>query len=85
MQIEFDPAKDASNRAKHGLSLAEFTGFDDLPIVNEDDRFDYGEKRFVALGRIDGKPHAIIYTRRGDILRLIGFRRAHEKELRRHE
>lgn len=85
MRTEFDAAKDAANRAKHGLSLAEFTGFDEEPIVNEDDRFDYGEQRFVALGRIEGRPHAVIYTRRGEVMRLIGFRRAHEKELRRHE
>jgi uncharacterized DUF497 family protein len=85
MRTEFDPAKDASNRAKHGLSLSDFSGFDDEPIVNEDGRFDYGEKRFVALGRIEGRPHAVIYTRRGEVMRLIGFRRAHEKELRRHE
>lgn len=85
MQVEFDPAKDAANRAKHGLSLADFEGFDAEPVVNEDDRFDYGEKRFIARGRIAGVPHAIVYTRRGDVMRLIGFRRAHDKELRRYE
>jgi uncharacterized protein len=84
VKITFDPAKDAANIAKHGLSLAEFVGFDALPTVTEDTRFDYGETRFVALGRIDGVPHAIVYTRRDDLMRLIGFRRAHEKELRRH-
>jgi uncharacterized DUF497 family protein len=40
---------DAANIAKHGLSLAEFVGFDALPTVTEDTRFDYGEARFVAL------------------------------------
>jgi uncharacterized protein len=84
VKITFDPAKDAANIAKHGLSLAEFVGFDTLPTVTEDTRFDYGESRFVALGRIDSVLHAIVYTRRDDVMRLIGFRRAHEKELRRH-
>ena len=84
MAISFDPAKDAANIAKHGLSLADFAGFDAEAIVIEDSRFDYGETRFVALGRIGGLPHAVVYTRRGDEMRLIGFRRAHEKELRRH-
>lgn len=85
MRIEFDPDKDAANIAKHGLSLADYQGFDSTPTVVADTRVDYGEIRFVALGRIDGVPHAIVYTRREDSIRLIGFRRAHEKELRRHE
>jgi uncharacterized DUF497 family protein len=85
MKIVFDPDKDAANILKHGLSLAEFEGFDGEPTVVADIRIDYRELRFVALGRIAGKPHAIVYTRRDRTMRLIGFRRAHEKELRRHE
>lgn len=85
MAIEFDPAKDVANIAKHGLSLADFAGFDAEPVVIEDTRFDYGETRFVAFGRIDGLLHAVVYTQRGGTLRVIGFRRAHEKELRRHD
>jgi uncharacterized DUF497 family protein len=82
--IAFDPEKDARNIARHGLSLADFTGFDEEAAVQVDDRRDYGETRFVALGRIGGVPHAVVYTRRGETMRLISFRRAHEKELRRH-
>ena len=85
MAISFDPAKDAANMAKHGLSLADFTGFDAEATVVEDTRFDYGERRFVAFGRINSLPHAVVYTRRGDAMRVIGFRRAHEKEMRRYE
>lgn len=85
MRTEFDPAKDEANRAKHGLSLADFAGFDSEPIVIEDTRFDYGEPRFIALGRIDALPHSLVYTLRGNVLRLISFRRAHEKEMRRHD
>ena len=84
MAIVFDSAKDAANIVKHGLSLADFAGFDDEPVVIEDTRFDYGKKRFLAFGRIDGLPHAVVYTLRGDDIRVIGFRRAHEKELRRY-
>lgn len=83
--IDYDPAKDAANIAKHGLSLAEFAGFDKEPVVVVDSRFDYGEDRFIGLGRIAGVPHAIVYTLRGGTIRLISFRRAHEKEIRRHE
>ena len=84
MTIVFDPDKNAINIAKHGLSLADFAGFDAEPLVIEDTRFDYGERRYLAIGRIDDLPYAVVYTRRENVMRLIGFRRAHEKELRRN-
>ncbi len=43
MKIEFDPAKDRANAAKHGMSLVAAEGFDwDTALEREDDRFDYG-------------------------------------------
>ncbi|WP_066769460.1 BrnT family toxin [Sphingobium sp. CCH11-B1] len=85
MEISFDPAKDASNTAKHGLSFSDFAGFDAEPTVLIDDRYDYGETRFRAFGRIDGDAHCIVYTETATGIRLISFRRAHEKEMRRYE
>ncbi len=84
MDIEFDPPKDEANRAKHGLSLADFSGFDATPLVVVDDRTDYGEPRFRALGRIGGRGHCLVYTVRDGRVRPISFRRAHEKELKPH-
>ncbi|MGT2515643.1 BrnT family toxin [Sphingomonas panni] len=52
MEIEFDPAKDEANIAKHGLSLADAAGFDLLSAaVLVDDRADYGEVRYRAFGQ----------------------------------
>ena len=85
MSIVFDTAKDAANIAKHGMSLADFDGFDAQPVVVVDDRRDYGETRFRAFGRIDGEGHCIVYTVADAIMRLISFRRAHDKEMRRYE
>lgn len=85
MDVEFDPRKNATNIAKHGLSLAEFIGFDGETITMRDDRHDYGEERFRTIGRIGGRLHVIVFVKRGDRLRLIGFRRAHEKEGRQNE
>jgi uncharacterized DUF497 family protein len=85
MDVEFDPKKDAANLAKHGLSLSAFTGFDDEPFVRIDDRFDYGETRYVAMGRIGGRGHCLVFTLRGDSVRAISLRRANDKEMKRHE
>ena len=44
---EFDPAKEAINLAKHGVSLARWVDLDMKKTV-VDDRRDYGEIRYRA-------------------------------------
>lgn len=85
MPTEWDEAKNEANFAKHGLWFESFEGFDAEPVVLIDSRKDYGEVRFRAFARIDGKAHSIAYTIRGGNLRLISFRRAREKDVSRHE
>jgi uncharacterized DUF497 family protein len=83
--VEFDPAKDEINRAKHGISLQEATGFDwDTALEREDDRFDYGEVRFVAIGLIDARLHVMIFTEGSDddAVRVISLRPAEKHETR---
>jgi len=50
-----------------------------------DDRFDYRETRYQARGRINGKGHCVVFTLTETGIRLISFRRAREKEMRRYE
>lgn len=86
MDIEFDPAKDAANIAKHGLSLADAAAFEiAAAVVQVDDRFDYGEVRFRAFGRVDGQGRCLVFTWSAGRIRAISYRRAREKEMRRHE
>jgi uncharacterized protein len=85
MTFEYDPDKDAANVEKHGLSLASFAGFDEELMVLRDRRHDYGEERFRAIGRIDGKICVVVYVIRDERTRLISFRRARGKELRQYE
>lgn len=85
MEIAFDLAKDAANLVKHGVSLADFTGFDAVANVVIDDRYDYGETRFQARGRINGLGYCVVFTETGSGIRVISFRRAHEKEMRHYE
>lgn len=79
---DFDPAKDAINHAKHGISLARWVDLRVRSIIR-DGRFDYGEYRFRAYGYIDGLAYCLVFTYR-DRLRPISLRRAHDKEMRRH-
>lgn len=81
MDIEFDPAKDAINRQKHGVSLAYAVNMADA-IVVADER--YGEARFRLYGLIEGEWHCAAVTLRGKAVRIISLRRAHKKEVKRH-
>jgi hypothetical protein len=83
MRIEFDPAKNETNRAKHGVSLQAAARFDwDTALEREDDRFDYGETRFVAIGRIEARIYVMVFTQGSDddAVRVISLRPAERHE-----
>lgn len=82
---EWDDAKDAFNRRKHGVGFAivfDF-GWEDA-VLELDGRYAYGEERFRAFGRHEGRPFCVAYTPRGNRLRVISVRPMHEKEARRY-
>ncbi|WP_029030403.1 BrnT family toxin [Salinarimonas rosea] len=83
MEIAFDPAKDATNITKHGISLVRATELE-LGAWYVDDRRDYGEVRYRAFGWIDGKPYVLAFTWSGVTLRAISLRRARPKEMRKY-
>lgn len=81
MAVEWDPAKNAANVAKHGIRF-EFAAiaFGQRVIQWRDARADYGEKRWRGLAEIDGRVYFIAWTMRGpDTYRLISARRANER------
>ncbi len=83
MEIEFDPAKDRANIAKHGVSLGRAAELD-LRAVERDDRRRYGEIRFRAYGLLDDKPYCLAFTMRGDTTRVVSLRRMHMDEFNEH-
>jgi uncharacterized DUF497 family protein len=83
MAVIYDPAKDAENRRKHGISLVRTSELD-IRKVLPDERRDYGEPRLRAFGFIDGKGYCLVFTPRGVDVRAISLRRSHAKELRLH-
>lgn len=86
MDISFDPAKDARNIPRRGLSFARAAEFDwDNALIKEDARRDYGERRFQALGMIDNRLHVLVFTPRVDRIHIISLRKANSREIRRYE
>lgn len=87
MDFEFDPAKAAGNLRKHGVSFADAEGvFMDPLAMHRIDPDAEGEERFVAVGRGSASYLlVVVYTMRGDAIRLISARRAAPAENRAYE
>ncbi len=56
--------------------------FDGETVTIEDDRFAYGEQRFVTLGLLQGRVVAVVHTERADHIRIISARKATKYEQR---
>jgi len=54
--------------------------FEGSTFTFEDDRFDYGEVRYVTLGFLQGIPVSIVHTETDELIRVISFRKATKKE-----
>ncbi len=82
MQIEFDPAKDAANVTRHGVSLAVAGKLDwDAALVWIDDRFEYDEMRMIALAPETNTLYYVAFVDRGEVRRIISMRRAERREV----
>ena len=86
MPISFDPRKNERNIAERGLSFELVEEFEwDSALVVEDSRRDYGEQRFQALGLIDGRLHALVFTPRVGRVHVISLRKANPREVKHYE
>jgi uncharacterized DUF497 family protein len=87
MDFEFDPAKAVGNLRKHGVSFADAEGvFMDPLAMHRIDPDAEGEERLLAIGRGSaGHLLVVVYTLRGDSIRLISARRASAAEIRAYE
>lgn len=83
MDYEWSDIKAASNLKKHGVDFEDAIFiFDGFVLIEKDDRFDYGETRFVAFGMWDGRVLAVVFTDRNDVRRIISARKANPNERR---
>lgn len=86
MTFEWNEAKDRANLAKHGLSCEEARLIFAGPVLTaRDDRFDYGEERWISIGAIAGLVVIVaVHTDRNGVTRLISARFANRKERQRY-
>jgi uncharacterized protein len=85
MDFEWDSAKERANRNKHGVGFRTATKvFLDPGVIEFDDRDATGELRFNAIGLVDGRMLFVVYTMRGDVVRIISARGAEPHEKRKY-
>jgi uncharacterized DUF497 family protein len=83
--VTWDEAKRRQNLAKHGLDLADAQRFDLDTAKIEEDRDATGERRFRATGWLEDKLRHLVFTFRGDEVRVISLRPVTPKERRNYE
>lgn len=86
MKIEFDPNKSKINERNRALPFEKAADFDwETALYAEDDRKLYPEQRFVAIGYIGKRLHVICFTPIEGGVRIISFRKANSREVKRYE
>ncbi|MBB5055554.1 hypothetical protein HDF16_000223 [Granulicella aggregans] len=82
LAFEWDERKANANLKKHLVSfLTAAAVFENEMLERIDDREDYGEVRWIALGRIDEEVYRVVYTWRGeDVIRMISAQKASRDE-----
>ena len=81
MKLEWDEAKRLIILEERGLDIAESGQvFDDEYVEIEDDRKDYGERRYRVWGFMHGERVSLVWTSRDNSRRIITLRHAHEPE-----
>ena len=86
MRYEWDPDKAAANLAKHGVAFEDIRRFDwTTAFTLRDDRKDYREARYVAVGRIGERLYKVVFTWRAGVVRVISMHNANDRDRRKFD
>jgi uncharacterized DUF497 family protein len=81
VRFEWDEAKREANLRKHGIDFAGIEAlFEGHAFTYEDERFGYGEQRFLTLGLHEGRVVMVVHTEEREIIRIISVRKATRNE-----
>ena len=87
MEYVWDKRKNEINLAKHEIDFVDAHRVFVTPVLTTlDDRFDYGEDRWVGLGLLDERVVQIVFTEPDDdTRRIISLRKAVQHERKQYE
>jgi len=81
MAFEWDPAKNQANITKHGVAFETARRIFEGPVLTWfDDRREYGEERFISVGKVARARLVVVHTERDGSIRLISARPASRRE-----
>lgn len=81
MEISYDPAKRATTLEERGLDFVDAPEVFSGPVFElADDRFDYGEERYITIGMLRGRMVVLAWTPRGAARHIISMRKANDRE-----
>lgn len=86
MKFEWDEAKRRTNYEKHGLDFRDAEKvFQGAVVTVLNSRKEYGEERFISLGRLVDVVVVVVHTARSERTRIISMRKAKFKERQAYE
>ena len=86
MSFTYDPNKNKRNIELRYLSFDRVADLDwDNAWIYEDERNEYNEIRFIAYSMLDKRLHVVCFTETIDGIRIISFRKANNREVKRYE
>ena len=81
MKFRWDETKRLSNIKKHGIDFADIPPmFDGNVFTIEDQRFDYGETRYITFGLLKFRVIVVAHTDDDEVIRIISARKATKNE-----
>ncbi|RLA08124.1 MAG: BrnT family toxin [Gammaproteobacteria bacterium] len=81
IKFEWDENKNQNNIKIRDIDFNIVKNFDfQSALIIEDIRYDYGEKRYSAIGYITSFLYVLIFSYRNNAIRVISLRRANKKE-----
>lgn len=81
VRFEWDPRKRRSNLRKHRVDFADLEAvFAGETVTVLDERFEYGEQRFITVGRLKNIVLTIAHTETDELIRIVSARKATSHE-----
>ncbi|PHS27507.1 MAG: hypothetical protein COA83_00410 [Methylophaga sp.] len=86
MSVSYDSNKNKRNIEQRGLNFDQVADLDwDNAWIYQDERDEYNEIRFIAYSMLDKRLHFVCFTETKDGIRVISFRKANNREVKRYE
>ncbi len=85
MSFEWDEQKRRANLEKHGLDFFDVSAVFETPYVVVPSARGGEKDRFLAIGLFEGRFVTVVYTTRGEAVRVISFRRARYDERQKYQ